>query len=153
MDIVGYGDTMKTKGGSISKPKLFAAGCGALVLIAVCGAIVLQYLDTRPSEWFKRLMVDPIPQSVTIRHCRSDGFLEETVYLHFTIEPADLDATISRLGFVEGQCCIAGKDAPSWWKQEGTSFSISRDQYGHDRETAMWVSVDRTEVYYFSFFY
>jgi hypothetical protein len=144
---------MNKKKKQVTVPQVLGIGCAAIVLLAVCALLVLQHLGTRPAGLFKRLIADPIPESVTILHGHSDGSWEEIATLHFTISPSDLDTLIQVLAFSQEPCNDIKSHAPAWWKQNGVPYRISNRHYGHDRETGMWVSADHTEVYYFTSFY
>jgi hypothetical protein len=107
-----------------------------------------------PEGLFKRLVMRPIPSGVNILHGYSDGIGDEAVYLHFKISPSDLDSFIRNHKFSKEPCCgFHFDDTPSWWKPKGTQYRISSERYGCDRETGMWVSADKTEVYYFNIFF
>ncbi|MCP4400606.1 MAG: hypothetical protein GY801_25315 [bacterium] len=120
--------------------------------LLVALVIVVMYSFPDPEKTFKSAVSTPVPRSVEILHAKSVGIFDQTVWLHFTIRPEDLQQILSV------QACTStlyGRDRnrknPSWWKlgQLGESTRIYRC-VGNNWGKSLYVNAASTEVYHFA---
>ena len=119
-------------------------GCWSKGLaVLLLGGLVLwlvTFVESRPAMVFRRVILNPVPESVRILDARCDSAFDEVCWLHFRASPADLEQILSRKGFQPGAVDIATASAPSWWKTNGTPYRASGP-------SCMYVSDDMTEAY------
>lgn len=119
-------------------------GCWSKGLaVILLGGLVLwlvTFIESRPTVVFRRVIQNPVPESVRVLDARCDSAFDEVCWLHFLASPADLQQILARKGFQPGSVDIAASSAPAWWKANGTPYRASGPM-------CMYVSEDMTEAY------
>ena len=121
----------------------FGKGLLAILFLVLLGTAFLwlgTLVENRPSMVFRRVIQNPVPESVRVLDARCDGAFDEVCWLHFLASPADLQQILSRKGFQPGTVDIATSSAPAWWRTNGTPYRASGPM-------CMYVSEDMTEAY------
>ena len=111
----------------------------AVVLLGAFVVWLCILIETRPTMLFRRVIQNPVPESVRVLETRCDSAFDEVCWLHFLASPSDLEQILTRKGFQPGAVDIATPSAPSWWKTNGLPY--------HAGLMAMYVSEDMTEAY------
>ena len=125
------------------KPQRHYFGCWSkgLAVLLLSGLVLwlVTFIESRPSMVFRRVIQNPVPESVRVLETRCDSAFDEVCWLHFFASPSDLEQILARKGFQPGTVDIATFSAPSWWKTNGLPY--------HAGLKAMYVSEDMTEAY------
>lgn len=120
-------------------------------LIVACVLLVM-YAFPDSTATFKSAVTTPVPRSVKLLQGKRSGFIDQIVWLHFTIHPEDLRQILT-----SQDCSITpyGRDRrgenPSWWKPEqlGEGAHIYKC-VGKEWGKSLYVNATLTEVYHFA---
>jgi len=119
-------------------------GCWSkgLAVVLFFGGVfwLVTFIESRPTVVFRRVIQNPVPESVRVLDARCDSAFDEVCWLHFLASPDDLQQILARKGFQPGTVDIAAASAPAWWKTNGTPYQASGPM-------CMYVSEDMTEAY------
>ncbi|HHH76142.1 MAG TPA: hypothetical protein ENL03_03865 [Phycisphaerae bacterium] len=139
-----------------SKKRLLRQRKISLFLVAIYVTVGFGYLFwmTRPETLFRNHVANPVPQSVQILHSEYKGGLDPTVFLHFKIDPQDLENILQAGKYEQVDC----KDIrlfepdgflPDWWLPYSTDKTQKYARSNIENASAwLWVSGDKTEAYF-----
>ena len=105
----------------------------------------------RPVKIFETAIVTPIPKSVKILHAKNTGFFDQTIWLHFTIAPHDLQQILTTQGYTRTSNEWKRK-YPSWWKIEQWGENMQQyDSPDSEWVKSLYINAPFDEVYCFAY--
>lgn len=119
--------------------------------LAGCGA--------SPKDVFERAVLRPMPDSVKVLNSKEKVGFDTSVWLHFTIEPADLQRIIDAGPYEAEPRSTVQTDpkAPKWWTPSALGDGMRVYQWNFDKtknnywSKTLYANSASNEVYIFAF--
>ena len=127
-----------------------------LVTLMAVSAVVYTFYETSSRTLFGRYVADPIPASVKILHSEYQGGRDEAIYLHFEMNPGDLNSILAKRHYTTSPDIHGpiGRD-PTWWALQSLEnptvyYCEETGRSGEAIRSAawLWVNEAKTEAYF-----
>jgi len=141
---------------NIKKPLVITVVVFLLIIFITLLCYALLQFQRPGNKLFRTLILDPIPNSVTILHSQDEIMAGGIIWLHFKISPDDFNLILksknwevrSDLGTGEPNSSIG-----NWWNPQSlgdnaTVCFVIFNYDGHQRDETIWVNSQKNEVYY-----
>lgn len=120
--------------------------------------------QSSPEDSFEEAVAKPIPESVRLINTKKTTFPEIAYWLHFSIEPDDMDSILQSLPFIEDErfsLDFRAFSPPGWWDPSKLGRGTKCYQYEHERELSgsleyriiFIVNKTNSECYYLKYIY